>query len=535
MAVLIATGAGGGRQFQIDSDETIIGRSGGLPITLEGANISRRHARISREGTQFFVEDLGSSNGTYINDRKIAARTPLAANDTLRIGPYSFRFQQDTTPPADVTIHRETVALPDNTEIFRENAAQKLQAVLQLAHDLGNTLEVDTLLNRFVDQLLKLFPKTDRALILFFDQGEPVVRIVRDRRPGASREQLFSRSVLKQVTEKGIAILAEDARAFEANMTLNALGVRSLLCVPLRAHGTPVFGAVQLDRFRPDNSFTAEDLHLLTAVTLQVSLVLDKARLHEQLVAQERITRELALAREIQLAFLPQTVPQLASGPLDLIAELHPAEEVSGDFYDYIPLDDNRIAVLVADVSGKGMPAALFMSMVRALLRQVLRPAVRPAQVLRGLNDTLARENPKFMFVTIALGIYDQRSGECILSRAGHPTPLHRRADGSVQEVNCPPGCILGVVEKCPELGETAVLLAPGETLILYTDGVTEAAEKGTGALFGAERLMELTQRIPMDALLKDYTQTLRSEIARFSAPAPAQDDITLLLLRHRG
>src|SRR5881394_1981597 len=105
MAALVATGAGAGRQFQIDSDETIIGRSGGLPITLEGANISRKHARILRQGTQFFVEDLGSSNGTYINDRKIAARTPLAPNDTLRVGPYSFRFQADATPPADLTIH----------------------------------------------------------------------------------------------------------------------------------------------------------------------------------------------------------------------------------------------------------------------------------------------------------------------------------------------------------------------------------------------------------------------------------------------
>jgi serine phosphatase RsbU (regulator of sigma subunit) len=533
MAVLVSTGAGAGRRFQIDSDETVIGRSGGLPITLEGANISRRHARILREGTQFFVEDLGSSNGTYINDRKITARTPLASNDTLRVGPYSFRFQADAPAPADLTIHRETVALPGNTELFRENPAQKLQAVLQIAHDLGNTLNVETLLNRFVDQLLKLFPKTDRALILFLEHDEPVVRVIRDRRANSTNEPLFSRSVLKSVREKGAAVLAEDARAFEANMTLNALGVRSLLCVPLRAHGTPVFGAVQLDRFRPDNPFTSEDLHLLTAVTLQISLVLDKARLHEQLVAQERIARELALAREIQLAFLPQRIPQLASGPLDLLAELHPAEEVSGDFYDYIPLDDSRIALLVADVSGKGMPAALFMSMVRALLRQLTRPGLRPVDILRQLNDSLAQDNPKFMFVTIALGIYHQSSGECIVARAGHPAPLHRRADGSVQELNCPPGCIIGVAEKCPDLGEVVVSLAPGETLIFYTDGVTEAAEKGTGVLFGTSRLIEVTRGVPPGAQLKEYAQTLRAELSRFCAPASPQDDVTLLLLRH--
>jgi hypothetical protein len=133
----------------------------------------------------------------------ITGKTLLAANDTLRIGPYSFRFQSTPNNAADLTIHRETVALPGNTEIFRENPAQKLQAVLQLAHDLGNTLEVEALLNRFLDQLLKLFPKTDRALVLFLEQGgEPVVRLVRDRRGTPGTEQLFSRSVLKQVRER---------------------------------------------------------------------------------------------------------------------------------------------------------------------------------------------------------------------------------------------------------------------------------------------------------------------------------------------
>jgi sigma-B regulation protein RsbU (phosphoserine phosphatase) len=535
MALLISIGAGAGRQFTLDSEETVIGRSGGLPITLEGANISRRHARIVRSGDQFSVEDLGSSNGTYVNDRRISAKSPLVANDVLRIGPYSFRFQPETAPPpADLTIHRETVALPGNTEIFRENPAQKLQAVLQLAHDLGNSLEVETLLNRFLDQLLKLFPKTDRALVIYLERGEPVVRLVRDRRGNPGAEPLFSRSLLKQVSEKGLAVLAEDTKALEANVTLNALGVRSVMCVPLRAHGTPVFGAIQLDRFRPDNPFTSEDLHLLTAVTLQVSLVLDKARLHEQLLAQERIGRELALAREIQLAFLPQTVPTLAGSVPDILAELHPAEEVSGDFYDYIPLGENRLAVLVADVSGKGMPAALFMSMVRALLRQLTRPGVGPAEILRALNDTLARDNPKFMFVTIAFGIYDATSGECTVARAGHPAPLLRRANGVVEEVNCAAGCIIGVAETCPELAEHSIRLAPGEMLFFYTDGVTEAAENGSGPMFGTSRLINTTQNVAKDASLDEYTRQLRAELARFTGPGGPQDDVTLLLLRHK-
>jgi phosphoserine phosphatase RsbU/P len=535
MALLIATGAGVGRQFQIDSDETIIGRSGGLPIVLEGANISRRHARIVRNKDQFFVEDLGSSNGTFVNDRRINGRTSLVSNDLLRIGPYSFRFQSDATHPADLTIHRETAALPGNTEIYRENAAQKLQAVLQLAHDLGSTLEVETLLNRFLDQLLKLFPKTDRALVLFLERGEPVVRLVRDRRNAEATEPLFSRSVLKQAIEKGTGILAEDTRSLDANVTLNAIGVRSLICVPLRAHGTPVFGAVQLDRFRLDSPFTSEDLHLLTAVTLQVSVVLDKAQLHAQLLAQERIARELALAREIQLSFLPQHLPALAAGPLDLIAELHPAEEVSGDFYDYIAIDERRIAFLVADVSGKGMPAALFMSMVRALLRQLTVAGSGPAQILTQLNNTLAADNPKFMFVTIALGIYDVVTGECIIARGGHPAPLLRRADGAISEINSQAGCLIGIAEKCEGFYETTIHLAPREILFFYTDGLTEAAQNGSGPLFGTSRLIETIRKVPADASLSEHIGTMRAEVNRFAGPGGPQDDVTVLLLRHKA
>lgn len=527
-------GAGGiaaGKEFDLSSDETVIGRASGLPIILEGPNISRRHARILRAADAFSIEDLGSSNGTFVNDKRIAAKTLLRKDDLIRIGGYLFRFQADALKD-DLTIQRHTIALPGNTELYGENPARKLQAVLQLAHELGNTLVLDELLDRFFDQLQKLFPSIDRAIIFFLDAGVPKVRLLRDRKPGPSIQPVFSRAVLKELLENGHAVLAADTRQLSPQNSLVALGIRSLLCAPLRSQGTPIFGGVQLERFQIETPFTRDDLHLLTAVTLQAAMAVDKSRMHEKLIRQEHITRELALAREIQQAFLPSCVPQLKNGAPDIAADLKPAEEVSGDFYDYIVLDEHRILVVIADVSGKGMPAALFMSMVRALLRQASRRVAGPVEILRGLNDTLARDNPKMMFVTLVLGVYDQLSGKCTIVRAGHPAPLLLPRVGRASEIDSHAGRLVGIAEG-GTFEEASIQLAPGDTLIFYTDGVTEAAAHGEGELFGLNRLLKLANDAPKSIPLIQYLLLFQNKVTDFCAPSLPQDDVTIVLLRH--
>jgi phosphoserine phosphatase RsbU/P len=534
MATLtIISGAGTGRRFPLFSKETLIGRSSGLPISLEGTNISRHHAKVVQEGDHFFLEDLGSSNGTFINDRRVTDRVALCPNDTIQIGGHRLRFEMAQPATPDVKIQQQTVATASNTSLYLKNAAQKLQAVLELAHQLASTLEPESLLERFLDQVVNLFPKADRVLVIALEAGEPFIRARRDIRPLPPQEQLFSRSVLKQVKENGDAVLAQDPGAFEASSSLNAMGIRSLVCVPLRAPGGSVFGAVQLDRFKFGDSFTTEDLNLLTAVTLQISLVLEQARLHHQLIAQERLARDFALAREIQAGFLPQKVPVLKCGQrLDLFAELHPANEVSGDFYDFIVLDDSRVALLVADVSGKGMPAAIFMSMVRAMLRQSTKPERSAAEILARLNDALARDNPKLMFVTILLGIYNAVSGECVIARAGHPPPILKKANGTAVELPSSTGCLLGYLESCPPIDEYPVQLEPGDALLFYTDGVTEAEIQGGGEMFGPERLRKTVEALAPDASLSQWSASLRGAVNEFSGGAGFQDDLTLLLLR---
>jgi serine phosphatase RsbU (regulator of sigma subunit) len=516
----------------LEEGETILGRATNVAVTLEGSNVSRRHARVLRQDGKLFLEDLGSSNGTFVNGQRISSPFLIGPSDQIRIG--HFQLQIELAQPADeLTIQRQTLALAGNQDIYRENAAAKLQAVLELAHALANTLELEPLLQKFGDHLFKLLPKAERAVLVLLEGGQPVVRLVRSSTPNPPAEKLFSRSVLRRVCEEGVALLAEDVSAMEANLTLHAMGVRSVIGVPLRTRDAAVFGVLQLERFRQGQPFAGDDLNLATALALQLSTVLENARLHERLVYQERLARDLALAREIQLGFLPRELPRLAQGSLELCADLQPAEEVSGDFYDWLPLDDSRVAFLVADVSGKGMPAALFMSMARALLRQLMRSSFSPGEILTALNRGLAVDNPKYMFITVLLGIYQPTTGEVRLARGGHPLPLLRKTNGQSEEVALPAGCLIGLEEDCPAIQEATLRLLPGETLIFYTDGISEAAEMKSQTLFGTERLLEVIGKLPSSGTLPQWLEEVKRAVGSFCDPNRPQDDVTLLMLRH--
>lgn len=534
MRLVVIEGAHAGIQVPVGLGEVIIGRAPGLDITLSGVNVSRRHSRVWMEGDSIFVEDLGSSNGTFINRRRISSKTLFQPNDLLGIGSHLIRLERSAEAEADITIQRQTLATPGNQELFRVNSAEKLKTVLELAHLLSRTLDVESLLDRLLTQLMTLFPQASRSLVIYPGNETPAIRAIKERTPFRveGTGPAFSRSVTRRVLEQGVAVLAADTREWDANSTLSTLGIRSLLCVPLITQTNRVFGVIELDRFEFGCPFSDEDLNLLTAIALQASTVLENATLHSELLENQRIQQDLALAREIQQGFLPQEAPMLSGGPLDLVGSLYPAHEVSGDFYDFIPIDDRRVALVVADVSGKGMPAALFMTMVRALLRQLVETISSPSEILSRLNDALARDNPKFMFVTLIVAIYDVTTGECLFSRGGHPPALLRRQNGSVQEVSAPTGTLIGIATPYPKVADVRISLAPGDALMFYTDGVTEASKKEGGELFGIPRLRTLLESAKSDDTLQNWALETREAIRRFSQTDTLLDDVTLLILR---
>jgi phosphoserine phosphatase RsbU/P len=540
--LVILKGPNLGRQFPLEAASLILGRQPDAEICLESQAVSRHHARILCENDEFFVEDLNSSNGTYVNGKRIRERVPLSKDDTLQIGPYAFAIRQNpnaSLADTDLIIREKVNADPAHVTLPGEDAATKLQVVLEIAQHLGRTLDEETLLGKLLDHLMRLFPQTERALVLLIQGDKLLVRAQRCHQSGDAAKFPYSRTVVKRALIDGMGILSEDVRAderFQGSTTLTNLNMRSLLCVPLIGQNGRRLGVIQLDCSRLARSYRMADLQLLTAVALQVGVVLENATLHAELIQKERLRQELALAMEIQQGFLPSEFPSPAENGYELFAQVQSAREVSGDFYDFFPRLDRKLAFFVGDVSGKGIPAALYMVAVRTLSRHLALTCPSPAETLRSLNPALAADNPSFMFVTLAHGIYDPVTGEVVLASGGHPAPLVRRTDGRIETIPVKNGRLLGYQEgdpsKDPGFTDFRFQLEVGETLILYTDGLTEARSPDRKDFFGLDRLMETLGGTNTSLSLENCVDAVKSAVEQFTHTGELQDDLTLLLLR---
>ncbi len=255
--------------------------------------------------------------------------------------------------------------------------------------------------------------------------------------------------------------------------------------------------------------------------------VLDVSRLSAE---RERVASELAVAHRIQLSALPQVEPPFTGEKgFALGALMDPAKEVGGDFYDFFMIDDSHCAVLVADVSGKGVPAALFMMRAKTLLRQLLSQGDDPAEAMAYANDALVAYNDEEMFVTVWLAVLDLETGRLSYSNGGHNPPVLHHADGSVEWVRNRSGMFLGSFAGLPYRGHE-LQMAPGDTLLLYTDGVTEAVSEQE-TYYGDDRLFGLLGGLG-DEAPEDFVRTVRSDVADFAGNAAQADDITVLTLR---
>ncbi len=266
---------------------------------------------------------------------------------------------------------------------------------------------------------------------------------------------------------------------------------------------------------------------------MQVALKEYINHLAETTAAKERIESELKIAHAIQMGFLPKRFPPFPEKKeFDLFAALEPAREVGGDLYDFFLLEDRYVFFSVGDVSGKGVPAALFMAVTKTLMKGIASQAIFPAEILARVNQELCRDNDSAMFVTVFCGLLDFRTGELFFANAGHNPPLLISAAGEAQWLPTPPGFLLGIEEDFPYETSRRVL-APGETLVLYTDGVTEAMDAG-GGFFSEEALRQAVAACP-DRAPEALVGRVVAEVKAFAGAAPQSDDVTVLVLRYRG
>lgn len=302
--------------------------------------------------------------------------------------------------------------------------------------------------------------------------------------------------------------------------------ISSLICVPLRVEDK-TFGVMNISTENPVLFFTAGDLKLAMALATQAAVSIENARLHIESLERERIVKELEIARNIQQSLLPSSTPVIEGA--EVIAMALPAKEVGGDFYDFIPITDHNLGLVIADVSGKGVPAALFMALSRALMRANSLRDPRVANSVIQTNRLILECATSGLFVTLFYAIVDAQKRTLRYVSAGHNPPiLYKKATGDVQFLEAD-GIALGVLDDI-ELEEKEVALDEDDVIVLYTDGVTESINPRNEE-FGEERLVQLIKEqhaLPANELMKK----IEDVVMAFTEDEPQFDDFTLMIVK---
>jgi serine phosphatase RsbU (regulator of sigma subunit) len=431
--------------------------------------------------------------------------------------------------------------------------AGRLALLYELACAFAARIELDEL-SEFVVEKCRQVLDSEGAAILLRDpeRDELFFSYVADPDPekagrlralGFPADRGIAGAVLRSGRPLRVDDVTSDPRFYAGIDRQTGVTTRALLCAPLRTRHETI-GVIQVLNPRSGRSFTDDQLAFLEALAGSIAVAVENARLYAQLKEQfaalqeatrDReqllaIRRELDIARNIQQSMLPRTFPERAD--LTLFAEMLPAREVGGDFYDFFLIDDSHLGVVVGDVSGKGVPAALFMAVSRTVLRSVALEKTPPGECLRRTNALLCLDNSAELFVTVFYGVLDTHTGEFAYSNGGHNPPYVVRGAGGVEPLAGTGGVVLGVFDDL-DYREGRVALRPGDAVFLYTDGVTEAMD-AEGNLFSDTRL-EAVLTAHGRATPEVVTRAVVDEVRDYAASVPQSDDITAMAVCFRG
>ena len=529
--LFIAQGSARGRQYPLSDKEMVIGRSPTCDIVLSEPTVSRRHARISSRGGRHFLEDLGSQHGTVVNGELIRGRQVLNRGAEIQVGDCMLTYTDtdDTQVGSDSGSSISVLDVRQSLSDHQSATGQKLRAVLEIMHNMGVSLDVQELFPKILQSVLRLFPFASRGCILL--EESPGGRLVpkatqaaQGRDPGQPE---ISRTIVDKVMRDGQAVLTADAWEDVQSESVYRLDLRSVMCAPLLTDEDRPTGMIQVDTQDPVRPFTDEDLQVLVTIATLAGRAMAHAKLHATQVEFQRQEQDLELAKRLQMHFLPQEPPELEG--YELASYYQAAHDLGGDYYSFLPLLDGRLAIAVADVAGKGASAALLMARLCSDVRFSLAAHARPADAVEWLNQQMCTLDEYDRFITFALGVLDPAQHRLAVCNAGHPPPVWRAAADAETvmlptDMNGPP---LGVQQNW-QYQQTELELAPGACLLLYTDGISEAANSD-GQLFGIDRITQVVQA-QLDA--HGCVKALRQNVQSFVRGAPQSDDICVVALR---
>lgn len=554
--LLIEQGTDKGMMFPLYHVCTTLGRSSNNTIQIIDRKLSRHHAELYYIDGKYILRDMGSKNGTYLNDSALNQELTLKNGDKIKVGdtilifesePSEMSQSSDTTTKvvkfvddmkwgqtkstlqagsqSTVTVELDTSGEGE----FLKDSHRRLEILYQVADAIRSILNLNELLEKIMNIIYSVV-QPDRGFILLKDDvsGELVPKVVK-KRTDVEEESAISSSIVENCIKDKISILVTDAstdQRFSGSESIILNEIRSAICSPI-VYKEEILGVIYIDTKSRVVSYGQEELELLTGIANQSAMAIANAKLHKKIIEQQRFEKEMEIATAIQMNLLPKVYPSIQG--LEMSAMSMPAKHVGGDYYDFIHINEKRCGFAIADVSGKGVPAAILTSTIRATLRVLGSDKESDIlDIIKNLNKITCKDTTNNMFVTLVYGIFDSSTKSFEYINAGHTYPFIISSDNKLVELKTG-GCFLGIMEQI-DYQKESVKLSPGDTLVFYTDGVTDTMKKD-GSTFGTERLIKLikeNKHLPaIEIRNKIYEDTLS-----FRGDNDQFDDFTLLIVK---
>jgi len=518
------------QQVTLPAENITLGRASDCTIPIKDRFLSRRHAEILNERGTWFVRDCGSVNGTTLNGVKLAEPTLLHPGDRIGLGDSEVVFHSDETTSQFIAIdtdsHATNLAISvDDDE--KERSSEKTQILSTLALEFLADRPMAELFDFILDRVVFLLRPTRAAIALLGDDRVSFANVKLRRLDATESNDLaISRTLLRDVVE-GRKVVSyfdtEQDEKFARAQSIIAQRIRSAVCAPLLV-ADAVLGVLYIDYTSARGVVAEDDVRLLAQIARFAAVTLERTRLREEAFAKAKIDEELRTAYTIQRRLLPNALPEIAG--YRFAGANRPCKTVSGDYYDVVVRPDGRIYFVIADVSGKGITAALVMSSVATAFAIFTRHDPTPADLLRDINETLAPKTSPSKFVTMVAGVLDPATGTVAFANAGHVAPLVVSKDGVAAMHST--DIVVGILPNA-QYRNQSLTLAPGDSLVLFTDGVTEAENIAEEQL-GLDPVCEILRTMhgsEADAIL----ETIDTHVHEFIGEVPAGDDVTMLAM----
>jgi serine phosphatase RsbU (regulator of sigma subunit)/pSer/pThr/pTyr-binding forkhead associated (FHA) protein len=550
-----------GRPFdrKVREDSLVAGRSSKADLVLVDSSMSRRHARIFSTVEGWFIEDLGSRNGTYVNGDRVRHLSQLKPGDLINMGNSTIRVlsirgrdwdsgsSSGSSAPVKTSPTGEPIFRPVN-QVMRDDLATHgdpdardefslrryvdgLKIMNDVHHALSSTVELQGLFDVILDKVFEHLTPEQGAI--FLKQGDGDYRLAAVRSVAFGEEEFTcSRSLIREVAEKGAAALVLDARTdarFSQALSLIDAGVKSLVAAPLIDPGG-VLGIVVLTSRSALRQFTEEDMDLLVCMASVAALRIRNVALTEEAAARRQLEKEVELARRIQVALLPDRLPAVPG--FEFFCGNIPSRGVSGDFYEFVErLGGRECLAWMADVSGKGIAASLLTASLEALSAAPIQEGLPPGEIFSRVSKLLFDRTSPEKYATAVMVALDCETAKMRYANAGHSRVLFIERSKSVGWLSAT-GLPLGMFPEA-RYEQTEFAFCKGDLLVLYSDGITEARNPQEEE-YGQDRLARVCAE-NLEASLTDLNAAIEGDLTAFVEGVPFADDRTIVMIRRTG